>query len=220
MAEALSLEDAMRYLGAPPEDGVSRALVAEMADLLTRAVTPRSVWRMFPLQFQDGPVALGETGVTLPGALAARMLGECAQAAVMVCTLGTAFDRLLAGWQARDIARAAALDACGSAYVEAACDRTEMEIVARFPDAFLTDRFSPGYGDLPLATQDGLLALLDAARAAGVCCNAAHLMMPVKSVTAVIGLAGRPQPARIRGCGHCALAGRCLYRERGTHCEA
>ena len=58
-------------------------------------------------------------------------------------------------------------------------------------------RYSPGYGDLPLEAQRPLLAALDAARQAGITLSSALLMMPSKSVSAIIG-AG-PEGAARRG---------------------
>ena len=105
------------------------------------------------------------------------------------------------------------LDACGSAWVEAGCDGAEDEISARFPDLHRTDRFSPGYGDLPLALQRDICTVLDASRRLGVQVTDSFLMNPSKSVTAVVGLSERPQPARIRGCGVCTLREHCHYRK-------
>ena len=55
-----------------------------------------------------------------------------------------------------------ALDCCASAGVEELCDQIEGELQGQFPGCAFPFRFSPGYGDLPLAVQDGLLELLDA----------------------------------------------------------
>ena len=118
------------------------------------------------------------------------------------------------------MARAALLDACGSAWVEAGCDGAEREIAARFPGLYLTDRFSPGYGDLPLALQRDICGVLDAPRRLGVQVGDSLLLNPAKSVTAVIGLSETPQPARVRGCGFCAMRESCQYRKGGTTCGA
>ena len=118
------------------------------------------------------------------------------------------------------MARAVALDACGSAYVEAGCDAAEREIRSRFPGMYLTDRFSPGYGDLPLGLQPELLARTDARRRLGVSLTESLLMVPSKSVTAILGISDTPQSARIRGCAYCNLNQTCLLRERGTTCGA
>ena len=116
--------------------------------------------------------------------------------------------------------RAALLDACGSAWVEAGCDEVQAEISDRFPDLYLTDRFSPGYGDLPLSLQRDICGSLDAPRRLGVQVTDSLLLNPSKTVTAVIGLSDRPQPARIRGCGFCNLRETCQYRKGGKTCGA
>ena len=118
------------------------------------------------------------------------------------------------------MARAVALHACGSAFVETGCDAAEREIASRFPDQYLTDRFSPGYGDLPLSLQPEILSLTDATRRLGITLTESLLMVPSKSVTAIVGICDAPQPARIRGCAHCALNRTCAFRKRGTTCDA
>ena len=156
--------------------------------------------------------------ITLTGTTALRMLAHSQQAVLLACTLGAQFDTLLRTQQARDMSRAVMLDACGSAWVEAGCDAAEQELHARFPDLHLTDRFSPGYGDLPLTLQPGICAALDAQRRLGVTVTKSLLLNPAKTVTAVIGLADTPQMARIRGCAYCALQQTCALRKGGTNC--
>lgn len=106
--------------------------------------------------------------LVLPGRTAAVMLRSCSHAALLVCTLGATFDALARQVQARDFADALLLDGFGGAYVEAGCNAAEREIAAKLPGKYLTDRFSPGYGDLPLDVQSPLLALTDATRRLGV----------------------------------------------------
>ena len=49
-------------------------------------------------------------------------------------------------------------------------------------------RFSPGYGDLSLDTQKKLLSALDSQRKIGITLTESLLMLPTKSVSAIIGL--------------------------------
>ena len=217
----LNVSEALRYLGvrgAPDPALLSQLSTA--ADRLARAAPPRWVWRAYPRAFGPEGPALEGAGLALPGEMAARMLGGCAQAAVLICTLGAAFEALLRAEQARGMARAALLDACGSAWVEAGCDEAQAEISARFPGLHPTDRFSPGYGDLPLSLQRDICGALDAPRRLGGQVTDSLLLNPSKTVTAVIGLSDRPQPARIRGCAYCDLRENCQYRKGGTTCGA
>ena len=220
------MEEALRYLGAgrdAPE--ILRREAAAIAETLTASIEPRFVYRVFPLDHladgsaETGRFSLRGTGMVLEGKTAAVMLSQCGAAALLLCTLGARFDAALRTMQVRDMAKAVILDACGSAWVEAGCDAAEREIAARFPGRFLTDRFSPGYGDLPLSLQSGICTLLDGGRRLGVQVTESCLMNPSKSVTAVIGIADRPQMARVRGCAFCQMRDHCAIRQGGRQCN-
>ena len=215
----IDISEALRYLGADKADEEMRRAVEQAAGELTEKLVPRFVYKVFSAEHAGSGAFLPEAGLALPGKMAKTMLQCCGQAALLCCTLGAEFDRLLRMTQARDMAKAAILNACGSAYAEAGCYEAEKEIASRYPKLYLTDRFSPGYGDLPLSVQPDFIAALDAGRRLGVTVTDSLLMLPAKTVTAVIGLSETPQPARIRGCGCCALKKNCAYRERGTHCD-
>ena len=212
------VKEALRYLGAANADEETRRKALETAKELEERLQPRFVWRLLKIEKGPDGIRLPEAGLTLPGKLAARMLEECGEAALFACTLGAEFDAMLRTEQARDMAKAVILDACGSAFAEAGCDEAEEEIAARRAGLYRTDRFSPGYGDLPLDLQGPLLRALNAEKRLGLQLLDSGLMTPAKSVTAVIGLAETPQAARIRGCAYCNRKAHCAFRERGTTC--
>lgn len=204
----LNIDEALRYLGVKENgDGTLHLQMSALAQELQDRITPRFTWVL------QTPASLA-----LPGHTARRMLADCTKAAILVCTLGAEFDLWLKREQARDMSRAVMLDALGSAWVEAGCDAAEDAIRSRFPGMYLTDRFSPGYGDLPLDTQPMLAALAGAGRI-GVTVTDSLLMNPQKSVTAIVGIADTPQPARIRGCASCMMNKTCQYRKGGTTCH-
>lgn len=216
----VNIREALRYLGVRNEpDAALLAEACTLAQELQQRCTPRWIWRMTGISRTGGSLSLTDMNLPLPGRTADRMLRECSRCAVMVCTLGVDFDTWSRRLQSRDMHRAVLLDALGSAWVESGCDAAEDEIRTRFPGMYLTDRFSPGYGDLPLECQSALLEALDAPRRLGVYATPSHMMIPQKSVTAVIGLADRPQMARIRGCAYCAMNKTCTLRKAGTPCD-
>ena len=53
-------------------------------------------------------------------------------------------------------------------------------------------RFSPGYGDFPLECQGMLLEALEAGKRIGIKLTDSLLMMPSKSVSAVMGASRKP----------------------------
>ena len=213
------IDEALRYLGGgphPPEE--LRQQAASVAEEVAAQVQPRYTYKLFHLAREEAGFRLSGTSLLLSGQTAQRMLSQCGQAVLLACTLGTKFDAMVRSAQARDMARAVILDACGSALVEKGCDEAERDIAVRFPGLYLTDRFSPGYGDLPLSLQPGICAVLDAERRVGIHVTPSFLMNPSKSVTAVIGLSDKPQMARIRGCAWCAMRETCTLRKGGKTC--
>lgn len=212
-------DEVLRYLGAgtqPPED--LRRQVERLGRELAQRIQPCYTYHLFPLVRGEDGFSLTGTNITLRGRTAERMLADCDQAALLCCTLGAQFDALLRARQARDMAQAVILDACGSALAEAGCDALTAELTQRCPGRYLTDRFSPGYGDLSLSLQAPICAALDARRRLGIHVTASMLLNPGKSVTAIIGLSDRPQMARVRGCAYCAMQSSCALRKGGKHC--
>lgn len=212
-------DDALRYLrvrGEAPRE--LRERVERVLTELSETLPPKHRYRVFPLKQTSEGMALDGSAVTLTGELAAKMLSGCDTAVLLACTLGAEFERRLRAMEKRDMGEAAILDACASAWVEHGCDLAEAEIAERFAPRYLTDRFSPGYGDLPLSLQPAVLAALDAERRLGVHAGESLLMIPTKSVTAILGVSDEPQPARVRGCAYCSMNKTCAYRKGGKSC--
>ncbi len=214
----ISRQELLRYLGyhggeLPPE---LLAVIDECEAAVMQAAQPRAVWRVFDLT-ADG--RFSGDAFAPQGEDIRTLLQPCRKAILMAATLGSEIESLVRRSQTRDMARAAILDAAASAAVENVCDNLCADLQAYFSPLFLTDRFSPGYGDFPLAQQAELCRVLDVSRRIGVYLSESGLMIPQKSVTALIGIADRPPEPRQRSCGTCRLAGSCAYRKEGRHCE-
>ena len=110
---------------------------------------------------------------------------------LFAATVGLGFDRLLARESRLSPARAVLLQALGAERIEALCDLFSAEMAKEKENEglFCRSRFSPGYGDLPLAFQAPLFSLLDCERAIGLTLTGSGLMSPTKSVSALIGVA-------------------------------
>lgn len=72
---------------------------------------------------------------------------------------------------------------------------------------FLKPRYSPGYGDFALESQKEIFARLECAKRIGLTLTDTMLMVPFKSVTAVIGVTDAPTCTYVkcRGCANTAL---------------
>jgi hypothetical protein len=213
LPERFDTRQALRYLGISAEepDGATRALLRR-AERLRAAAGPRAV---------AVRAARDDISPYLQGNDILRHLEGCGSCVLLACTLGAGVDAALRAAGASDMAYAVVLDALASVAVEQTADAAEQTLrnEERGEGQFLTGRFSPGYGDYPIAVQNDLLRLLDAPRKIGLCATPAHLLTPRKSVTAVLGVAGHPVTGRRAGCANCALRERCAYRKEGKTCE-
>lgn len=209
--------EALRYLGyrggALLAD--AEADIARCECIVLNTARPRAVWRMFGL-LPDGTLA--GTDFRPAGADIRKHLSGCERAILMAATLGAEIDTLVRRTQIRSMAEAVTLDACASAAIENVCDNLCADIAAEVSPLHLTDRFSPGYGDLPLSQQEELFRVLDVTRRIGVTLTASELMLPQKTVTAILGVSSEPVKNRCRGCAACGLYETCAYRREGTSC--
>lgn len=217
----MDINEILRYMGCPPEQAApqTRTLAEQAAVQMEQTARPRSVFRESGLSITGDGVLL-ESGLLLPGRDLAQHLAGCDRAVMLAVTLSAQADTLIRRAESRDMALALALDCAAAALVEEVCDRLEADIFTKYPGCYFPFRFSPGYGDLPLSVQSGLLALLDAPRKIGLCANENHILTPRKSVTALIGVSREPVGRAVRSCQSCPGREGCQYRKSGGHCGA
>jgi hypothetical protein len=204
----------MGYRGSTAPDALCADL-ARCEGLLLQTARPRVLWRLFDL-LPDGTLA--GTDYRPGGQDIRNHLRSCDQVVLMAATLGAEAEALIRRAQKRDMADAVILDAVGSAAIENVCDNLCADLAETLSPRCLTDRFSPGYGDLPLSDQETFFLILELERRIGVSLTAGGLMIPQKSVTAFIGVADEPPEQRRRGCESCAHFQDCAFRKERKSC--
>lgn len=119
-------------------------------------------------------------------------LRSCQKAVLLAVTLGPAADRLVRRAGLSGMAPAAVMQAVLAEMTEEACDALEESIMAKvralYPQAGFVQRYSPGYSDFSLEYQRDMFALLDITKRIGVGLTTGLLMVPTKTVTAVLGV--------------------------------
>ena len=230
----LNREEALGYVGYAGQemDAHLRERFEALADSCERGLRPACVWALYQVdeartrenaEAGAPAVALRGSALMLPGRDIAAHLQGAREVALLACTLGAASEREMRKLGALSATDELLYGAACSALVEAAANAAEAHVVTQAAARGLHTnwRFSPGYGDLPLSIQPEFLRTLDATRRMGIVVNAGGLMVPTKSVTAVVGLFDTPTPgAEVRTrCGVCQLRHCCERRKRGTTCH-
>lgn len=177
-----SVADALRYAGCRTVSEDMAALAEACFDELRGGLCYRVCYAELTVSVTGDTCDFGVFSLT--SADLSRYLRGCRRVVLFAATVGVAPDRLIQRYSRVSPSRALMLQAVGAERIEALCDAFCATL-----DGALPSRFSPGYGDLPLAAQKDALRVLEAHRI-GVCLNDSLLMSPTKSVTAFVGIKG------------------------------
>jgi hypothetical protein len=208
------LQETLRYLRADEQDEDTRRLAVKAVAWVQERARPLQCLREG--KYTATPDGFSVFGEDFASRAAQRHFEGSVRMAFLAVTLGLAYEQESQRLARADMAMALAVDAAGSAMVEAvaenACAKLEKEAACR--GLHTTPRFSAGYADWDLADQGRILALLQAQKKCGIVVTAGGMMVPQKSVTAAIGLTPNKRDCK-KGCNSCLLTG-CVYRRSGT----
>jgi 5-methyltetrahydrofolate--homocysteine methyltransferase len=219
--DELNRQEALRYMGyggQQPDDLFLR-LIDECERQVLECAVPRFIYRVFEIEECEDGVAVVGTDFKLCGNSIKNHLKGCKQAVFFAATISAGIDKCLRIAQITDISKAVVTDSLASVAIEQVCDKFEEIIKAEYPEYYQTFRFGIGYGDLPIEQQGDFLKLLNASKQIGLSASDTSMLIPTKSVTAVIGLSENPIKGQARGCQTCNLKDRCSFRGKGGHCN-
>lgn len=212
----INRQEILRYLGYGRNipDERTDILIDECIEEVMQVMECRSTYRRFPLEI-CGKGLMRVCGIEFHSENLAKNLRDCEEVIFMAATLGPGPDRLMNRYQKLHISKAAVLQATAAAAIESYCNELQSEIADDLSgeNLFLRPRFSPGYGDLSLNVQADFLGMLDAAKQAGIVLSDGGVMIPEKSVTAVIGISRTNESCHMDGCESCEKIN-CAYRRQ------
>ena len=207
-------KETLRYLGLGKHepDPETERLLEECIREAESAADFRHLIREYPLIMEDDGTINGGCFRVKSENLRKNLAG-CDSVLVMAVTVGAQVDRLLARYGKLSVAKAVVMQAAAAAMVEAYCNELNAGWKKEYLEKglYLRPRFSPGYGDFPLSAQKEILDGLEAGKRIGITLTEGYLMMPSKSVTAVIGVSRTPAACTIEGCEACGKKD-CVFR--------
>lgn len=185
----IDVSEVFRYMGVRTKDADEnmRSLAEEAVRTVSACSRGAACFLRLPIIQNESGLFIGP--VQMDGNSLKRHLHGCTEAYIFAATIGLDADRAITASAKLSPARAVALDAAGSAAVENFCDQL-CDHLRTMSKENLRSRFSPGYGDLPLQAQSQILNLLDVRRMIGLSATAGGMLIPTKSVTAIVGIGG------------------------------
>lgn len=216
--QPINQTEVLRYLGI--KESVDEAFLQRLhrcEEKLCRTARPAFHYRVYPLETKENQLFAGD--FPLIGTDIQDLFQTCSHVIFLAATLSTATDQLIDRAAISDMTDSMIYNALACAAVEQVCNRAEAMIHESLSQYYFTWRFSPGYGDFPLSLQSKLLEHLDAQRRLGITVTPEHILIPKKTVTALMGMADHPLPHKQSGCLTCNMRDRCTFRKNGDSCH-
>ena len=196
-AEDLEIDpyEVLRYLGYKKEL-VTADDLAQVEGFFSEArscMKPAACWGRFEVELLPDNKISFPYGEVYSADLTKNLKGgkvPCHEIFLFATTIGLEYDRLVQRARISSMAKASFLNAIGAAAVENVCDQLNEELrqLAASEGKLLRPRYSAGYGDYSLENQRGIFDLLTPAKYIGLSLKDNLIMVPEKSVTAVIGI--------------------------------
>lgn len=214
---SIPVSEVRRYMGfrGPVESSPETdAMISKAISSLEKDCSPKYVSRAFPVKAEGFSVYIAD--IVIESRALARNLAGCTECVLFAATAGPACDMLVKRASVTSSAYASCCQAAGAAAIEAYCDLINDKIKEEYEakGLYTRPRFSPGYGDLKLSHQKDWFRLLDVTKNTGVELTDSLLMVPTKSVTAVIGLSPNKLPCVKQGCEACTMSQTCAFSRK------
>lgn len=215
-------EEVIRYLGynSKDVDKLTDKIIDNCLVELLKIAKTNYIYIIFEIKREKRNIFLNDLNFKLEGKDIFNHLKGSKKCVVIALTLGYEVDRRIKYYSKIDLTKSLIFDACATAAIEALSDRVKAIIkrISVNSGYNTTNRYSPGYGDFPIKTQKKIIDFLDAKYHIGLTVTDSNILIPRKSVTALIGVGKQIQTEKI-GCEACRLYKTCLYLKKGDICE-
>lgn len=219
----IDLNESLRYLGYKNQHIDDKMLntIEEVRNELKDCIKFKSIYELFDIEIVEQGIKLKNYDYILKGNDIKKHLKDSSLCAIMAVTLGIEVDNKIRYYEKVNMTKALIMDACATTAIEELCDEVENTIKkdAEAMHKTITWRFSPGYGDLSLEYQDYILRLLECNKKLGLSVNENHILIPRKSVTAIIGFQDNAAKKVQNNCDVCINSNNCNFRKGGKYCD-
>jgi len=190
-APEINKNEILRYAGVKEATTEISALMEECLELSLGAISYKVCYITLPIKHYSDCIDLGFAKTNSDSLR--KNLDGCDTIVLFAATLGSGLDRLITRYGVISPSKAFMLQAIGAERIEALCSVFNAEITgeAKANGRISVPRFSAGYGDFPLEIQKDICNALDCQRKIGITLQKSLIMLPTKSVTAIIGIKNR-----------------------------
>lgn len=189
-------------------------------------INPRFIFRRYAIKKskssnEKGEIYIEGTNLILKSNDIYNLLLECDECILMSTTLGLGIEKEIRKLSYIDLTQGIIVDACSTAAIEEFCDILQENISQELlkENKYITYRYSPGYGDLPIEINIDINNLLNSQKEIGLTVTSDGIMIPRKSVVAIIGISNKLINSSKTSCVNCNNRNNCIYKKEVNSCE-
>ena len=213
----INKDEVLRYLeykGQDISDGL-KSTIDECINLIKNKINPRYMLRVYPIRVDKFSIYIQGTGIKLESRELYNLLKECDKCIVMAATLGLEAEKEIKKYSHSDLTKCIIIDSCATTAIEEVCDfiQDDLEKELLKKGEYLTTRYSPGYGDLSIDKNVDIINLLNTQKEIGLTITGNSIMIPRKSVVAIMGIAKSKPKKNKKSCSNCINNFDCKYKK-------
>lgn len=148
------------------------------------------------------------------------LLIDCDECILMSATLGIEIEREIRKLTYTELTKGVIVDACATTAIEEVCDIIQDNIAKGLVNKRknITMRYSPGYGDLSIEKNKDILNILNSHNRIGLTVSDSGIMIPRKSVVAIIGVSNKEIKKVKKSCEICSNRHNCRFKKEAGSC--
>ncbi len=215
----------LKYKNQNIDDNLSKMIEESILET-KKIINPRFIYRKYSikkLKYNDekNELMLEDGNILFKSNDLYKLLENCNECILISATLGLEIERELRKLIYTNLTKGVILDACATTAIEEVCDIVQDNISRDLQkiNKYVTSRYSPGYGDLSIEYNVQINNILNSHNKLGLTVNHSGIMIPRKSVIAIIGVSDKKTKNTKKTCENCDNVMNCEYKKEGHICE-
>ena len=220
----INKNEVLRYLEYKDQD-ISDNLeetIDKCIEITKDKINPRYTLRVYPIsRINEKEVKIEGTNLVIKSKDIHNLLNNCDSCAIMATTLGIEIEKEIRKNSYSQLTKSIIIDACATTAIEEFCDIVQENLRHELnrEGKYITNRYSPGYGDLPLEVNKEVTNVLNSSKEIGLTITENGIMLPRKSVTAINGISEKKVSDIKKSCVNCSNYNDCKFRKGDEICE-
>lgn len=219
-------KEVLRYLQYKNQN-LSNNINEEIDNCINRTkeiINPRYVFRTYFIEKQDinnkKIVYLKDSNIKFESEDIYKLFDKCDECILISATLGLEIEKEIRKLTYTNLSKGLIIDACATTAIEEVCDilqdNIERELLKE--NKHITMRYSPGYGDLSIEKNVDIINILNSQKEIGLTVTYSGIMIPRKSVVALIGVSKKGIKREKKSCDNCSNKHNCKYKKEAKIC--